>query len=69
VLAEAVVCSEGDGEARDGELRGKVPMAAGGSAHMRLELQSLVARLCLASKGAWRMGLRLQGLAGLLSTQ
>jgi hypothetical protein len=30
-LAEAVVSSEGDGEARDWELHGRAPMAAGGS--------------------------------------
>jgi hypothetical protein len=38
VLVEAVVCSEGDGEARDGKLQGRVPMADSGSARMRLEL-------------------------------
>jgi hypothetical protein len=38
VLVEAVVCSEGDGEARDGKLHGRVPMADSGSARMRLEL-------------------------------
>jgi hypothetical protein len=56
VLVEAVVCSEGDGEARDGKLHGRVPMADSGSASMRLELQPPVARLCLASKGAGRRG-------------
>jgi hypothetical protein len=34
-LAEAVVSSKGDGEAQDGELRGRAPIAASGNLRAR----------------------------------
>jgi hypothetical protein len=52
----AHVRSNGSVQARHEELHGRAPMADRGSVRMRLELQPLVARLFLASKGAWRRG-------------